>query len=90
MQLIRIRLVSPDYPRPTETDAQTVHDAIRARAPADVGLEHVRARADGDGIDMVLYFRDPEPLEYRASQRIATFLATVPAMTQWHVSPSHY
>ena len=64
MILIHVRLTSPEHPHPTAADAARVHDALWAHTPTTAGLEHIRARAGPDGIDLVLFVKNPTTLRF--------------------------
>ncbi|WP_371502741.1 hypothetical protein OG871_36585 [Kitasatospora sp. NBC_00374] len=60
MYLVSLSLTGSASPMPSTADAHAVHDILWAHAgPAD-GLEHVRAHAGPEGIDLVLFISATE------------------------------
>jgi hypothetical protein len=57
MYLVHLRLECSRPPRPTQADAQRLHDFLRTRL-RDCAIEHVRSRATHGGIDLSLYIYD--------------------------------
>jgi hypothetical protein len=89
MLLIHVRLISPDYPRPTAADAVRVHDALWAHTPATAGLEHIRARAGPNGIDLVLFIRNQGCLIFGSAVDLPEILhERLLALRSWHIVPS--
>lgn len=89
MLLIHVRLTSPEHPRPTPADAVRVHDALWAHTPKTAGLEHIRARAGPDGIDLVLFVRNPDCLLFGSAVDIPTPLRDgLLTLRPWRIVPT--
>ena len=87
MIAIHIRLTSCDYPSPTAADAARVHDALWARTPANSGLEHIRARAGPNGIDVVFFIRDSGSLHFGGAADLPDALCEgLRALHSWQLS----
>jgi hypothetical protein len=88
MLLVHVRLASPEHTRPTAADAALVHDALWAHAPAAAGLEHIRARAGPDGIDLVFFIRNADSLCFGSIADLPAALRQgFLALPSWHITP---
>lgn len=87
MHLVQLRLTRPAGPAPREVDAHLIHDVLWALAPPGAGIEHIRARAGPDGIDLTFFLRHdiPDPDRY-ARTLLATLARTSPALSAWSIS----
>lgn len=89
MHLVQLRLTSSTGPAPDDADAHLIHDVLWALAPPGAGIEHIRARAGPDGIDLTLFLRhdvpDSDPDRY-ARALLATVARLSPALRRWHLA----
>lgn len=89
MLVVYLRLTSPEHPLPDAGDAARVHDALWAHTPATAGLEHVRARAESDGVALVLFIRNPDSLHFGGFPDMPLTLCEVlPALHPWRLAQS--
>jgi hypothetical protein len=89
MHLVHLYLTCLAGPAPDETDAALVHDALWAPAPPSAGIEHIRARAGPEGIDLSLFLRSDirasDPKSY--ARTLFDILArNSRALSTWHVT----
>lgn len=88
MLLIHVRLTSPEHTRPTAADAARLHDALWAHTPPTAGLEHIRARAGPDEIDLVLFIRNADSLSFGSATDLPAALREgLLHLQPWHIAP---
>jgi hypothetical protein len=89
MHLIHLHLARLAGPTPDEVDAALVHDALWALAPPGAGIEHIRARAGPEGIDLSLFLsndiRATDPQSY-ARTLYDALARNSRALSTWHVT----
>ena len=88
MHLVHLRLTRSSGPAPVEADAHLLCDALWALTPPGAGVEHIRARAGPEGIDLSLFLRQDIPAsdpQTYARILLDTITSGSPPFSAWQI-----
>lgn len=85
MYLAHLVLTSAECRSPSRADAQRIQDGLWAHAPNDLGIEHIRARAGPQHIDVVLFFHSTIHGGIPDESAALAAIRNIPLLRAWHV-----